>query len=673
MFKVGIVMAIEKGIYYEFFNFRLDVENQQLLKNGETVQLTHKAFQILHLLVQNSGQITKKEDIFKELWSDSFVEEANLTQHIYVLRKALGRTPDNQSFIETVPKQGYRFTLRPEQISVIKPVAQTPESQPEMDESSTLNSEFSQTDSEISFSQSTASDQEISDADEIDNFQSLVSRMRLSTLITTGIIFLLLIGISAAAYYYFQAPKQPTISENEDIKSIAVLPFKPIGNDVDSDRLGLGMADAIISRLSNLQRVVVRPTSAVFSYTDQPNIQVVEAGRKLGVDAVLEGTIQSHGKRLRISVQLIRVADGKPLWAESFQENVSDIFSVQDSISAKVATALSINLTQQQEQLLAQRATSSAEAFQAYQQGIYYWNRRSKADLQKAVEYFIRATEYDPNYAYAYAGLADSYSSLGYFGFEDANEMTQKARQAAGRALALNDSLGEAYIALALAEVTVSDFEKARQLLERALILSPYSATARQRYGHVLIFFRKLEEGVRQMRLAQEYDPLSPTNNKSLCTALMYQRNFSEAIRFCEKSVELSPNTPGSRSSLAHAYFHAGRHSEAINQLDLERISGSNYSSTQTSLAYFYAKLGRREEAEKIYEQLKPQLKNDLWLPLTMSPIAYSLGRKAEAFELFKKAVETINTKPEIGTIITYSPTFDEIKADPQFAAIIPL
>jgi TolB-like protein len=168
-----------------------------------------------------------------------------------------------------------------------------------------------------------------------------------------AVVLFLLFALGGAGIYYFQPVTWQSNMASSNIKSIAVMPFKQIGNGSGGEKFGLGMADAIITRLSNLQRIVVRPSSVVFSYTDRGAVEVITAGRQLGVDAVLEGIVQYEGERVRVSVQLIRVSDGKPLWAESFNEKVSDIFGVQDSISARVATALSINLTQQQEQLLA--------------------------------------------------------------------------------------------------------------------------------------------------------------------------------------------------------------------------------------------------------------------------------------------------------------------------------
>jgi TolB-like protein/DNA-binding winged helix-turn-helix (wHTH) protein len=372
-------MAVCESIYYDFFDFRLDVEKQQLLKNGVPVQLTHKAFQILLLLVQNSGKTTQKEDIFASLWTDSFVEDANLTQHIYVLRKALGKTPSSQSYIETIPKQGYRFALLPEQISLknhFRETAKIPADQ-------TGNFLSARTSQEINLNNQKSQNLESTDLSENNEYYSSINAAdtfdaprsfrlgstpkrdsRLRIIATVILLFISIATASTAVYYFYK--KNQLIAASTNVKSIAVLPFKAIGEDIEKEKLGLGMADAVISRLSKLQQIVVRPTSAVFRYTDQP-AGALHAGRELGVDAVLEGTTQCDGERVRISVQLVRVADGKSLWEENFQEKIFDIFAVQDSISAKVAMALSINLTKQQEKLLRQHATNNTEAFQSYQ------------------------------------------------------------------------------------------------------------------------------------------------------------------------------------------------------------------------------------------------------------------------------------------------------------------
>jgi TolB-like protein/Flp pilus assembly protein TadD len=485
-------------------------------------------------------------------------------------------------------------------------------------------------------------------------------------------ILLLLFGLIAAstAIYYIRFQKPQTTGTV--VKSIAVLPFKPIGEKIDKEKLGLGMADAIITQLSRLQQIEVRPTSAVFRYTDQPSTNSVATGKELGVDAILEGTVQQEGGRVRVSVQLIQVSNENSLWTETFNENISDIFAFQDLISRKVVTALSLRLTPQQERILAEVGTTNQAAFQDYQMGIYFWNRRTKEDLQKAVEYFQQAIQHDPKYAEAYAGLADSYSMLAFYGFANVGEMNEKARVAAEKALAVNESLGVAYSALANTEIINNNFSKAKELLERAIVLSPYNASTHQRYGFVLLVLGRLDESVREMRLAQKYDPLSPAINKALCNVLISKRIFSEAVEYCERAVDLSPDTPGNRPSLAFAYFYNGRFDDAINQINLEIKSGGTPNAVKGSLAYFYVKSGRAAEAKKIYEQLKPEIKNDPWVAIDLAVVGFALGEKDESFGYFKKVIEINNLNPSTRIIFAFDPVLDEIKADPRFASIIP-
>jgi TolB-like protein/tetratricopeptide (TPR) repeat protein len=606
----------------------------------------------------------------------------------------LGQAPNGQSYIETVPKQGYRFTLQPHQISVKKyPLLDLPV---ETDGSlSGKNNGFVNLHSEEISYLSIGELERSAPPDLIENSEIVPSlyetgkspetvekieektahgkrRFSLKAKVIVLVLFLLFASAVAAPVIYYFRSEKPQQTSAGVVKSIAVLPFKPIGGEIDREKFGLGIADSIITQLSQLHEIEVRPTSAVFSYTDQPSTNPVETGEELGVDAVLEGTVQQEGGRVRVSVQLIQVSQGKPLWSETFNENMSDIFAFQDLISRKVVTALSIRLTPQQERVFNESGTTNPEAFQDYQMGIYFWNRRTKEDLFKAVEYFQQAIGHDPNYAEAYAGLADTFSMLAFYGFANVREMNEKARTAAQKALSINESLGVAYAALANTEIIENNFTKAKELLERAITLSPYNASAHQRYGFVLLVLGQLDETVREMRLAQKYDPLSPAINKALCNALISKRNFSEAIEYCERAVELSPETPGNRPSLAFAYFHNGRFNEAVNQINLELKSGAAASSVIGTLAYFYAKSGRAEEAKKIYEQLKREYKNDQWLAVDLTIVGYTLGKKDEAFSYFKKMLELNDTNPSMRVIVAFDPTLDEIRADPRFASIIP-
>ena len=669
-------------VYYDFDNFRLDVERQKLLKNGEPVLLTHKAFQTLQILVQNFGQTVKKEDIYNELWTDSFVEDANLTQYIYLLRKTLDKNPAGVSYIETVARRGYVFTAEVKKVCAPDPAAETahentsqnngfslPLNAPEPSESlHTMQPD----ESHRWFVQNENSESLTDEKDEQSKSDELLAEKtknqpRTKRFSFAGLLLAFTIAVALGLAIYFQTEKLAAPPAS-GINSIAVLPLQPIDDESRKGKLGLGMANAIITRLSRLEKIPVRPTSAIFRFTDEPVSSVAETGRELGVDAVLEGTVQRDGERVRVSLHLVRTADGKPLWAEMFDEKSTDIFTLQDSISSRVAQSLALKLTPQQWKLLEQRPTNNTEALEAYQLGVYFWNTRTKENLQKAVTHFKKAIEIDPNFAGSYAMLADTYNMLGYYRFANSREMLTKARAAAEKALALDDSIAEAHIAMAFIQFTPTDVEEAQRSIERAVKLAPYNSTARVRYGWILNRLGKLNEAVAEMKLAQEYDPLSPVSNGALCNILVQRESFAEAVKACEKAVELAPNTADNRLYLANAYFFNGNTEDAIKQTKIGMESGENKFAALGSLGYFYAKLNRRSEAEEILAQLKPAVAKDAILYNDLTLINYALGRRDESFMYFKKGYEN---KVLPMALFRRDPVWKEIREDPRFIKLL--
>ncbi len=675
-------MLDSEVMYYDFDNFRLDLEKQQLLKNGEPVLLTHKAFHTLHILVQNFGQIVEKEDIYKELWVDSFVEESNITQYIYLLRKTLDKNPAGVSYIETVAGRGYVFTAQVEKVSTLKLApekileialledkSQSPHTTEAIDESE----ETAQpTISHLWFVKNGKPENLTTEKNGQLNPSGLPLEKAKNQQWTTRLLPVLLLLtvltlVSFGLVNYFQN-KKPNESTIPFDGSIAVLPFRPIDEESNNAKLGLGMAEAIITRLSKLQQIPVRPTSAILRYTDQPASSLVETGRELGVDTILEGTVQRDSERVRVSVQLISVADGKPLWAEMFDEKSTDIFAIQDSIANKVAQSLALKLTPQQWKLLEQHPTNNPEAFEAYQLGVYFWNTRTKENLQKARAYFQKAVEIDPQFAKAYGMLADTYNLLGYYRFANRNEMYEKARVTAEQALALDNSIAEAYIAMTAVQINSESLETAQRSIERAIELAPYNSTARVRYAWILLRVGKIDQAVGEMRLAQKYDPLSPVTNGALCNMLTYRENFPEAIKVCEKAVELGPKTADNRLALANAYFFNGNTEEAISQAKIDIEIDERKFSSLGSLGYFYAKLGRRAEAEAIVAQLKPQAKKDVGLFGDLTLITYALGKRDESFMYFQAAYEH---KAVSVLLFRNDPVWKEIRQDPRFIKLI--
>ena len=370
-----------RRVYYEFGSFRLDGPARRLLRDGHSVALTAKAFEALLALVENGGRLVAKDELMRRLWPDTVVEEANLTQTIFVLRKVLRERPGEHNYIATIPRRGYQFVAQVREVPIDDSAA-------------------------------------------------------------TG-------GSSDAPSVTIGA--DPERRAPAPARSVAVLPFTSLTPQDRNEYIGLGMADALITRLGNLHQIIVRPTSAVRPYAGMGR-DAIAVGRELAVDAVLEGAVQRAGERIRVSVQLIGVQTAAPMWGERFDEQFTDIFEVEDSISERIAGSLIANLSREEKQRLTKRYTESPVAYECYLKGRFHWNRRTDDDLRKAIAHFQGAVEHDPGYALAYAGLADCYTLLASAGYdaEPPREALTKARRAATKALNLDQDLAEAQTSLAL-------------------------------------------------------------------------------------------------------------------------------------------------------------------------------------------------------------------------------
>ena len=666
-------MPVREVLFYEFDDYRLDVRRQELLRDGVPVSLTHKALQILLILVQNFGQTVDKEDIYQELWADSFVEDSNLTQHIYILRKRLGVAPHGESYIETVARSGYRFTaevdaeLTPEITAKHEAAVgqlHFPDEIEDNEESERISRPHLMLLRKDEMRPLYADGPIVADRTARDDLES-PDEKRFGYL-RSGMLLLLVIALATLGIFLYQSRQPGRLFSSKRNKSIAVLPFTAVGDESSNEKLGLGMADAVITRLGKLRDVPVRPTSAVFHYTDHPPENSSAAGHDLGVDSVLEGTVQRDRDRIRISVRLMSVADGKTMWAENFDEDFTNIFAVQDSISTRVVRALEIKLTQQQTDSLADHSTASVDAYEAFQIGVYYGNLRTRADMEKAVEYFQKAIDIDPRYARAYGMQADTYNMLGYYGFADRREMLKKAEEAVDKALALDDQLAEGYIARSFINLHLKDGGvPAKTSIQKAIELAPFNSTARVRYGWLLLGERDLAGTVEQMRLGREYDPLSMVSNAALCQVLSFQKKFDEAVGYCEKSVEINPNALSFQAALADAYFAAGRREQAVDLIRkvISKSEGFERWTALGSLGHFQAKLGNRQEATDIITELRSHAVERRILLNDLTIISYALGNRDDGYAYFNQLYEYHMVGQ---AMVRYFPAWEDARADPR-------
>lgn len=631
------LIFVESVIYYDFENFRLDVENEKLLKDNEPVLLTQRAFMILHLLVQNAGKLVKKEQLISEIWLGDFVEDANITQQIYILRKTLGNSKNGKPLIQTLPKRGYSFVG---EIKIIE--TKSVQIETEVAAQNEKVADFAEKESEISKS-------------------SGHKALAKNNFLKYGAIILLILAIVSTILFFQLRKDAPS---NNSISSIAVLPFKQIGQENDNSKIGFGLADAVINNLSKQQKIPVRSMNSVFQYAEKDSYDSIEAGKNLGVDSVLEGIVQRDGDQIRVSLRLLKISDGSTVWAETFNEKFSNIFALQDSISVKVASSLLPNLPVAEKQIVAQKPSNS-EAFQFYQLGVYFANVRNKESMEKAVLYFQKAIELDSNYALSYAMLADTYNWLVEYADEQkGKELTDKSEEASKKALALDNSLAEAYISLAFVQFAkYKDNQSGKNSLERAIQLAPYNPVARLHYGWELLRRKDLEGAYQQTKLANEYDPLSATGSMFMCSIWIYKRNYSEALKSCERAGELQPTLPFVSIQKASILFLNGKNDEAINLLNLESKDETQKYYALGNLGYIYAKLGRNQEAEEIYRQLHEN-KESYNKYCDLALVGFTLGKKEESLKNFKIMLEK---SPLVPSYLLFDPFWEELFKDQDF------
>jgi TolB-like protein/Flp pilus assembly protein TadD len=452
--------------------------------------------------------------------------------------------------------------------------------------------------------------------------------------------------------------------------SIAVLPFKLLGSEASDEYLGAGMADALITKLSNIRQISVRPTSAVIKYAGKQTTDPLAAGRELGVDSVLEGTIQRRNDRVRVTVQLISVRESRPLWAHSFDERFTDIFTVQDSISAQVAQALTLKLTGEERRLLAKRSTDNVEAYQSYLKGRYFMVRRNEEGLRKAISYFTEAIELEPDYALAYAGLADAHSVLGFYQFGGLapDEGYKRARAAATRAIELDETLAEAHTSLALARLDVDhDVEGAEREYRRSIELNPNYAAAHHWYSDFLAMMGRQDEAMAEIERAIELDPLSLVINATLGERLFYARRYDEAAAQLRKTLEMDESFGPAHYLLGLTYEQQGMYDEALVELSRARelFGGSPW--LVAALGHTLAMAGRRSEAHKALVELKEMSRHGNVSPYDMATVYTGLGEQTQAFEWLQKL-----RKPQIEHQLKADPRMDRLRLDPRFQEMYP-
>ncbi|HXJ92816.1 MAG TPA: tetratricopeptide repeat protein [Terriglobia bacterium] len=641
---------------YEFGPFTLRPSEHRLLRDGRPVSLSPKAFDVLLLLVESAGGLVSKDDLAKKVWPSGFSEEANLTANIAALRKALGHRPDGQEYIETVPRLGYRFTPWSNQaVTGFELDPNAPAALPTVEAVEAKRNRVNVTPHRGRPPVTST----------LGDFLSRRKPSRKLTLALVAFVALLAVGL------WSQFRRRPEPSQvSAGTRSIAVLPFQSLSSSPDQEYLGLGLPDALITQLGGLRQIVVRPTGSIRQYSPK-GIDPLAAGRELKVDSVLVGSVQRSEDRIRVTVRLLRVADGAQLWADTFDEKFTDLFAVEDSISQQVSKALALQLSGQEQQQLAKRYTQNSDAHQLYLKGRYFWGKRTPAGVDESIHYFQQAIAADPQYALAYSGLADSYLLQGSSGYSQLRpqEAMQKAMAAAERALALDDTLAEAHTSLGYVKLIFAwDWQGAEQEFHRALELNPSDTTALHWYSHYLTAMGRHQESVAASKRALAINPVDLPLNEHLAWVYIMARQYDLAVDQCRKTLEMDPDFALAHRRLGETYEYQGKYPEAIAEFQkaLELSGGAIV--YKALLGQAYALSGRREDAERSLRELM-QLSRERYISSTLIAAIYlDLGEHDQAFHWLDKAYE------ERSDLLTYAkvdPTFDGLHSDPRWAGLL--
>jgi serine/threonine protein kinase len=486
--------------------------------------------------------------------------------------------------------------------------------------------------------------------------KEITVKFSLKKLLVPGLVTAVLI-ITAIIVIWRVFPHKAAAPSKSVKHSIAVLPFEDLSPTKDHEYLCDGIAETLINSLSNIKDLWIPARASSFSFKGR-NLGIRQIGQHLGVDNLLEASVQVIGNRLRITPKIINVNDGFQIWSNQYDRQMEDVFAIQDEIAREIVKALKIKLLGEKEAPLIKSYTDNSEAYQAYLKGRFYWNKRTAEGMRKSIEYFEQAIEKDSSYALAYVGLADSYIILGEFSVLPAKEAFPKAKEAAVKALEIDDSLGEAHNSLAAVKRDFDwDWKGAEKEHKRAIELSPSYATAHQWYGEFLTIMGRFDEGLEEIKRAQALDPLSLIINAVGGWFFYFARDYDKGIDQCRKTLEMDPDFRPAHIYLMIFYVSKGMYQEALRE--------AQKTNNQATIASIYAGMNRQEEARRLLANI---LKHPQQSETDIATVYFRLGENEEGWKWLEKAYDE-RSYPL--TWLKVAPLYDNIRSDPRFQAML--
>jgi TolB-like protein/DNA-binding winged helix-turn-helix (wHTH) protein/Flp pilus assembly protein TadD len=608
--------------------FEVDLQTGRLTKNGLRLKLQEQPFQVLAFLLEKPGELVSRDELRSRLWPRTIVDfDQGLNKAINKIRDTLGDSAENPRFIETIARRGYRFLVNVEAIN-----APSPQSDATPDIGSNRPSA----------------------PDRPSTVWKQLRHSRVLRFLGFGQALLLAAGLLWIVYPWNSSSK---------IRSLAVLPLENLSGDPSQDYFAEGMTDELITDLGKISTLRVISRSSVMTSISVRK-PLAEIARELDVQAIVEGSVLRSGERVRITAQLIEVLPDRHIWAHSYEGDLRDTLTLS-TVARTITQQIHAVLNKQEKAALEKSRVVKLEAYEAYLKGRHFWNKRSGDGLKKAIDYFTVAIEKDPNYAEAYAGLADSYALSGdwEYGILSPQDAFLEAKAAATKALALDDSLGEAHTSLAFTlDLYNWDWTTAETEYRRAIALNPGYATAHQWYAWHLMVRGHTSEGISELRKAENLDPLSLIIHADLADALCIAHRYDESVQESRRTLEIDPTFALAHYQLGQAFVQKQMYNEAIGEFQRAIELSGNNAAFDSNLAHAYAVSGRRADALKIARDLETRARENSAADSNIALIYVGLNDNDKAMIWLNKAYQA-----RFNPSILMRPAFDPLRSDARF------
>jgi TolB-like protein/DNA-binding winged helix-turn-helix (wHTH) protein/Flp pilus assembly protein TadD len=638
-----------------FGQFEADLRTGELRKAGRKIRIQEQPFKVLVALLARPGEMLSREELRDQVWgAGTFVDfDTGLNKAILRIREVLGDSAESPVFIETLPRRGYRFIAPVE--SVWMNAASSP---PATAGSAPAPRDTAPMTPALAAAVPAAAPVPAPDLAP-PALPGSSGQERWLLLVVTAVVVL-----GGLAVWAWWARSHPLST----FSSIAVLPLENLSNSADEEYFADGITDELITELAKISSLRVISRTSVMSFK-RARRSLGEIARELGASAIVEGTVLRTGDRVRVTAQLIDAVRDRHIWAQSYEQSLGDILTLQRRVAQDIAAHVNAKLTDSEQQRLAAKRSIQPAAYEDYLKGRFFWNKRTAKDAQEAIHYFEQAIAAQPDYAEAYAGVAEAYAVLGWDGAAmPPDEAFPKAKAAALRALEIDPSAGAAHVALMWVELFYQwNWTEAEKEAREAIRLSPNSSTAHHHYSRLLAFTGRSDEALAESRKSVELDPLDPIAGGGLAWNSYLARHYDEAIQQSRQMIDMYPSMQGFYEFLGWSYEAQGRFPEALEALEQARARDPSAWAV-ANLGYCYGASGNRPAALSAIEKLAALARPTYVPPYYFALVYAGLHENDQAFDWLERAYK--EHAPDLVFLKT-DPKLDPLRSDLRFAELM--